>query len=270
MLLVIWGSCLVASFRTLRSAVAVGAGDDVVDGALVVELEVHGLREGVFELVCSCRRRQVEEGAVDRRDRDAFVVGGVLGIEGTSAVQADPRDAVAGCGGGDVDALLAGREEFPVGRSAAMAHTAPGPRPALPPTGGPPAEHGAADGVDAVMDAAQPTRPHPAPRRRARPRPRAAAPRQDTPLPARRARPPPDQGGGALTECTYVDARATPRACQATRDSGHRKRNDSASARAPPALTRYRRAWRLRPRKPTSSRSGAISPRRCRGRAATR
>jgi hypothetical protein len=88
--------------------VPVAARDDVVDGALVVELEVHGLREGVLELVIARRRRQVEQCAGDRRDRDALVAGGVLGIEGTSAVQAGPRDPVAGRGGGDVNALLGG------------------------------------------------------------------------------------------------------------------------------------------------------------------
>lgn len=94
---------------------AVGAGDDVVvDGALVVELEVHGLCQRSLELVWACRCRQVEQGAVDRRDRDAFVVGGVLGIEGTSAVQVDPRDPVPGRGRHHVNAHLVGREESPL------------------------------------------------------------------------------------------------------------------------------------------------------------
>jgi hypothetical protein len=107
--------------------VAVGARDDVVDGALVVELEVHGLCQRSLELVFSCRCRQVEQGAVDRRDRDAFVAGGVLGNEGTSAVQVDPRDPVPAARCRHVDALLAGREELPLRRRAAMAEHRAGP-----------------------------------------------------------------------------------------------------------------------------------------------
>ena len=113
MLLVICGSCLGRVGQDLASSVPVGSGDDVVDGALVVELQVHRLCQRPLELVCSCGCRQVEQGAVDRRDRDAFVVGGVLGIEGTGRVQADPRDALAAAGCRHVDALLAGREELP-------------------------------------------------------------------------------------------------------------------------------------------------------------
>jgi hypothetical protein len=42
------------------------------------------------------------------------VVGGVLGIEGTRAVQADPRDASAGRGGGDLGERWFVVEEVPV------------------------------------------------------------------------------------------------------------------------------------------------------------
>ena len=130
------------------SAVPVGAGDDVVDGALVVELQVHGLRQRPLELVVSHRCRQVEQGAVDGRDRDAFVAGGVLGIEGTSAVQADPRDPVPGRGRHHVDALLVSREEPPLRRRAAMAeHRA-----------GPAGQHGCQP--MALRDAAPRRRPH--------------------------------------------------------------------------------------------------------------
>jgi hypothetical protein len=100
--------------------VAVGAGDDVVDRALVVELQVHGLRQRSLELVCSCGCRQVEQCAVDRRDRDALVAGGVLGIEGTRGVQADPPDALATARRHHIDARLVGRQQAPVGRRAAM------------------------------------------------------------------------------------------------------------------------------------------------------
>ena len=75
---------------------------------------------------------------MDGRDRDAFVAGGVLGIEGTRGVQADPRDALPTARRGHVDALL--------GRSRGVPSGPPrcddsGPRPARtrepPPTDGP-------------------------------------------------------------------------------------------------------------------------------------
>ena len=69
-----------------------------VDRAVVVELQALGLRERALELAGACGGREIEQCAVDRRDRDAFVVGGVLGIEGARAVQADPRGAVAAAG----------------------------------------------------------------------------------------------------------------------------------------------------------------------------
>ena len=81
------------------ASVPVGSRDDVFDRSVVVELQAFGLREGPFEMVVGDLRRDVEERAVDRRGRDALVVSGVLGIEGTRTVQADPgtprRDAGA-------------------------------------------------------------------------------------------------------------------------------------------------------------------------------
>jgi hypothetical protein len=53
------------------------------------------LGDRALEFPVARDRRDVEQRAVDRRDRDALVGGGVLGIEGACAVQADPRGAVA-------------------------------------------------------------------------------------------------------------------------------------------------------------------------------
>jgi hypothetical protein len=49
---------------------------------VVVELEALGLGERSLEAVFADRGREVEEGAGDGGDRDAFVGGGVTGIEG--------------------------------------------------------------------------------------------------------------------------------------------------------------------------------------------
>jgi hypothetical protein len=78
--------------------------DDVFDGALVVELQAFGLRERPLEVVVRDLRRDVEQRAVDRRGRDALVVGGVLGIEGIRAVQADPGTPLQ-----DAGAVTSGR-----------------------------------------------------------------------------------------------------------------------------------------------------------------
>jgi hypothetical protein len=67
---------------------------------VVVELQAFGLRKGSLEVVLGDVRGDVEERAVDRRGRDALVVGGVLGIEGPRTVQADPRDPAPGRRGG--------------------------------------------------------------------------------------------------------------------------------------------------------------------------
>ena len=261
------------------SAVAVGAGDDVVDGALVVELQVHGLCQRALELVCSCGCRQVEQGAVDRRDRDAFVVGGVLGIEGTRRVQADPRDAVAAAGRGHVDALLARWRAAPSGRPRCDGS---GPRrarrPGLPPAGGPRARStgGPRRRRRGGPDATGP-RPHRRCAARAPPAQRAQLrARHHSPLPLSQLGQRATEGVARLGAACLRFSAATPRACQATRDSGHRKRNNSPQLLTPRCPSRAPRARAAPissaacPRKPTSSRSGAISPRRCRGRAATR
>ena len=93
---------------------------------MVVDAQVHGLRQRPLELLGSGGGGEVEEGAGDRGDGDALVAGGVPGIEGTRAVQADPRDPVPGRGGGDVDALLVGAEQAPVRGGAAVAEHRPG------------------------------------------------------------------------------------------------------------------------------------------------
>jgi hypothetical protein len=69
--------------------VSVGSGDRGLDGAVVVEPQALGLRERPLELAGARRRGEVEQGATDGGGRDALVVGGVLGIEGARAVQAD-------------------------------------------------------------------------------------------------------------------------------------------------------------------------------------
>ena len=183
-----------------------------------------------------------------------------------------PGTAVAAARGGHIDALLVGRQQLPMGRRAAMAED--GARPAGQHRRQPMAlrpQHGVAECVHPVMDAMQPPRAH---RVLHGPRPiptaRSCAPDSTPHCRSAAFASPQPRGWPARTHYPCVSA-ATPRACQATRDSGHRKRNDSASARAPPAHgARYRRAREPLLRKPTSSRSGAISPRRCRGRAATR
>jgi hypothetical protein len=68
------------------TAVAVGAREDVLDGAAVVELEALGLGERALELVGLDSTGDVEQGAGDRCDRNASMRRGVLGIEGTWAV----------------------------------------------------------------------------------------------------------------------------------------------------------------------------------------
>jgi hypothetical protein len=62
--------------------VPVRPGEDVRDGAVVVELESLGLGERSFEAVALHRGGDVEEGAGDGGDRDALVGGCVTGIEG--------------------------------------------------------------------------------------------------------------------------------------------------------------------------------------------
>jgi hypothetical protein len=71
--------------------VPVRSRQEVCDGAVVVELQALGLRERSLQAVRLDRRGEIEQRARDRRDRDAFVAGGVPGIEGTGPMQADAR-----------------------------------------------------------------------------------------------------------------------------------------------------------------------------------
>jgi hypothetical protein len=61
---------------------SVGSREHVLDGAVVVELQTLGLRQRPLQAMWFDRRGEVEECASDRCDRDAFVGGGVTGIEG--------------------------------------------------------------------------------------------------------------------------------------------------------------------------------------------
>jgi hypothetical protein len=101
--------------------VTVCALDDVGDRSVVVELEALGLCERALEAVGADRGREVEESAGDGGDGDAFVGGGVTGIEGACAVQADARNAASRSGRRDVRARLLRAQEPPVRGGAAMA-----------------------------------------------------------------------------------------------------------------------------------------------------
>ena len=82
------------------------------------------------------------------------MAGGVLGIEGTRTVQADPRGAVAAARGGDVDACLVGAQEAPVRGGGPVAEDRAGP--AGEHCGQPApldAQRGVPEGIDTVMDA---------------------------------------------------------------------------------------------------------------------
>jgi hypothetical protein len=118
----------------------------------------------------TCRRRDpagrrgnpIEQRAGDRRDRDALMASGVLGIEGTRAVQADPRGAVAAAQGGDVDACLVGVQQAPVRSGAHVAEHRP--RPAREHRGQPPPlapEARVPERVDTLVNAMQSTPLHP-------------------------------------------------------------------------------------------------------------
>jgi hypothetical protein len=52
-----------------------------------------GLGHRALEFAAARQRRDVEQRAVEGRGRDALMGGGVLGIEGACAVQADGRGA---------------------------------------------------------------------------------------------------------------------------------------------------------------------------------
>jgi hypothetical protein len=103
------------------SSVPVRPCDQVGDRAVVVELQALGLRERPLEAVRLDRRRQVQQRPGDFRDRDAFVLGGVTGIEGARPMQADARQAGAGHGRGDVDPHGRRPEQLPMRRGTDVA-----------------------------------------------------------------------------------------------------------------------------------------------------
>ena len=70
------------------SSVPVGSCQDAFDGSMVVEPQALGLRERPLQAVGLDRRGEIEQPPPDRRDRDAFVAGGVTGIEETRPMQA--------------------------------------------------------------------------------------------------------------------------------------------------------------------------------------
>src|SRR5205085_7149899 len=96
------------------AAAAVVAAQDVRDRAVVVDLVAHGLADRVLEVVHRAARGEVEEGLGEGGDGDASVRGGVSGIEGAPAVQADPRGASCRRGGGDVRLRRLVGEQAPV------------------------------------------------------------------------------------------------------------------------------------------------------------
>ena len=188
-----------------------------------------------------------------RRGRDALVVGGVLGIEGMRAVQADPRDALAGRGGGDLGARRFVVEEVPVHRRAHVAEHRAGPAgqdgrqpPPLP------REHRPTDRVDAAVHPAQ--APPPATRRCAArgPMPQRAATAPATPPPtaAEPARRPPPSGVCASRPTHMPRQRSTP------------PENPSPPATRDRANAKSRHSWR----RPRSAGGGGSSRPRRRGR----
>jgi hypothetical protein len=117
-----------------------------------VELKAFGLCERPLEVMVWGVGGDIQQCAVHRRYRYALVVGGVLGIEGTSTVQADPRDPVPGRGGGHFGAGRVVLQEPPVHcRAEVTEHrTLPaGQHCRQPPAFAP--QHGVADRVDAAM-----------------------------------------------------------------------------------------------------------------------
>jgi hypothetical protein len=169
------------------SAVPVGSGDRGLDGAVVIQAQPLGLGDRALELAAARHGRDIEQRTVDRRDRDAFVVGGVLGIEGACAVQADPRGAVAAARGGDVDTRLVGSEQAPVGGGGAVGeHGAGAAREHRRQPVALGARRGVPEGVDALMDPVQPAHAQPVIGGVARhPQPGELAPGDHSPLPLR-------------------------------------------------------------------------------------
>jgi hypothetical protein len=107
--------------QRLGSAAAVVALQHVSDGTLVVELVAEGLAEGVVEVAPRSGGREVEEGPGEGGDRDASERGGISGIEGACAVQADPRGACFRRGRGHVRLRRVVGEQAPVDRRARVA-----------------------------------------------------------------------------------------------------------------------------------------------------
>jgi len=97
-------------------SVPVGAGQELGDRRVVVELLTLRLRERTLEAVRPDGRGEIEEGACDRRDRYALARVGVTGNEGTRAVEADRGVAGSCTRDGHVDARRVGVEEAPEGR----------------------------------------------------------------------------------------------------------------------------------------------------------
>ena len=192
-----------------------------------------------------------------------LVAGGVLGIEGTSAVQADPRGAVAAAGSGDVDARLVGARAGPSARprcggsgrrSGPQARTAASRRPSA-------RSAAMADGVDAAVEQVQP--PHAtasARSHRARARAPSSCARDTTPHCRRRQPRHLRQRGWARLPGTMPVPRAHPRRRrQATRYSGHlRTLTNLCAARA----TRDLSAARSPAPRSSSARARTAGPRR--------
>ena len=145
-----------ACAQRFGAAAAVVAVEDVGDRAVVVDLVAHGLADRVLEVVLRAACGEVEEGLGEGGDGDASVGRGVPGIEGARAVQADPRGARLRRGRGHLGAWRVVGEQAPMDGGARVAQD--GARPAredrreVSPLAG---ERGAADRVDAAMDAAQ-------------------------------------------------------------------------------------------------------------------
>jgi hypothetical protein len=155
--------------EALGASVPIGSGDRIGYRGVVVELESFGLRERSLEVVVGDVRRDVEQCAVDRRDRDALMRRGVPGIEGTRTVQADPRDAMPGRRCGHLRARrvvlekvpMRGRADVAEHRAVAVGHDRRQPPPL-------PRDRRATDRIDAAVQPAQAARLGP-PLRRAGP-----------------------------------------------------------------------------------------------------
>ena len=198
---------------------------------------------------------------MDGRDRDALVAGGVLGIEGTRAVQADPRDPVPGAG------AITSMRSWSVASSpqceAALRwlRTAPGPQASTAANRWPSGRSIRCRRRRRPRDEpVQPARAHPVIHRARGDPQRAELPPATTPH-CRAASSRQRRSGGVRVRPRLFPINAhTPRACQPTRDSGHRKRTQLSAAAHPSvpwprtttsdggrgaAATRYRRPCAL-------------------------